>query len=162
MDYHLKPLGKTCAATGDDLVPGTGCVSALVEREGELVRLDFALDQWNGPPEGTIAHWRRAVPEQTADRSRPLDPDSLLSCFEQLHEEASPATEKLRYVLALLLLQKRRLHVEGTHVDGETEYLELVGSRSEGPFLLRDQQLAPDEIKALEDQLKTHLATEWS
>ena len=46
MDYHLKPLGKTCATTGKPLAPGSVCHSVLVERDGMLMRLDFSDEGW--------------------------------------------------------------------------------------------------------------------
>ena len=82
--------------------------------------------------------------------------------FEQLCEDANPAQDKFRYILALLLLQKRRLKMEGSRQDGEIAYLELVGSRGEGIFEVRDQQLSAEEIEQLQQTLNTHLASEWS
>lgn len=78
MDYHLKPIGKTCAATEALLEPGTLVHSVLIEKENETVRLDFSAEEWTGPPEGAIGHWRCIVPFPEVEKSRPLDPDSLL------------------------------------------------------------------------------------
>ena len=82
--------------------------------------------------------------------------------FEQLSEEPNLAQEKFRYVLALLLLQKRRLKIEGSRQDGEIQYLQLSGSRGEGQFDVRDHQLSEDEILHLQNDLNAHLATEWT
>ena len=59
-------------------------------------------------------------------------------------------------------LQKRRLKLEGSRHDGDIEYLELLGSRGEGVFEVRDQHLTDDEIGQLQQALNAHLATEWS
>ena len=161
MDYQIKPLGKTCAATGDPLVPGTICHSVLVEQDGQTVRLDFAGAAWQGPPPKSIGHWRVIVPEPETPRNRPLDPEALMRYFEQLSDDSNPVQEKFRYVIALLLLQKRRLRLEGSRQDGEIEYLQFTGSHSEGPFEVRDAQLGEDEILQLQDELNAHLAAEW-
>ncbi|MEX0704327.1 MAG: hypothetical protein WD069_19660 [Planctomycetales bacterium] len=153
MDYSLKPIGKTCAATGAPLAAGAPCYSALVHRGGELVRLDFAESAWTGPPEGTVGFWRTIVPAAEAEKKKPLDPDALMRHFEQLAEEDSPATEKSRYVLAILLLQKRRLEIEGVRRDDGNDYLQLAGARGEGTFEIRDLHLDGDEL----DQLQTEL-----
>ncbi|MBW3541577.1 MAG: hypothetical protein KY476_15015 [Planctomycetes bacterium] len=155
MDYRLRPIGRTCAASGEPLPPGSRCVSALVERDGELVRLDFAEAHWSGPPEGTIGHWRSRASDAGAPGSQPLDPDSLMEHFERLCEEDVPATEKLRYVLALLLLQKKRLKLEGSRTIDDDDWFELIGTRAEGPFLIRDQQLNAAEIEELQQRLTT-------
>ena len=158
MSYRVKPVGKTCAGTGEPLVPGSRIHSALVDRGHEQVRLDFSEDAWTGPPEGTIGHWKSLVPEPAATGPKPLDTEALFRYFEETAEDQNPIQEKFRYVVALLLLQKRRLQLEGSRVDGEIEYLQLVGSRSEGPFEVRDQHLSPEEIQQLQSDLNAHLA----
>ena len=42
MDYNIKPLGRVCSATGQALMPGSTCYSALVFENGKLARLDFS------------------------------------------------------------------------------------------------------------------------
>lgn len=159
MEYQLKPIGKVCAATGEPLAAGTGCYSALVLRGGELVRLDFAEHRWNGPPEGTVGYWKTTVPAAEPVARRRLDPDSLMRHFEQLCEEDRPATEKLRYVLALMLLQKRRLELDGIRRDEDgVECLTLVGTRGEGTFEVRDQRLDEDEMDQLQKELGGEIA----
>lgn len=162
MDYHVKPLGRTCAATGEPLVPGSVCRSVLVERDGEQVRLDFSEVGWSGPPPGMVGQWRVVVPEPERTGRRPLDTEALLRYFEQLSESPNPVQETFRYVIALLLLQKRRLQLDGTRHDGDIEYLQLIGSHSEGPFEVRNQHLSDEEITNLQNELSAQLAAEWS
>lgn len=162
MDYHLKPMGKTCAVTGEALVSGSVCYSVLLERDGKEIRLDYSEAGWTGPPEGWKGYWQSIVPEAEATRVKPLDADALMSYFEQLSEDANPAQEKFRFVLALLLLQKRRLKIDGSRQDGDIEYLQLIGSQSEGPYEVRDQQLEDAEIEQLQSALNAHLETEWN
>lgn len=162
MDYHLKPVGKACHATGKVLEPGAECYSALVEQEGQFVRFDFSEQGWAGPPEGAVGCWRCRIPQPAEHKPQPLDSETLMRYFEQLSEEPNPAQEKLRYVLSLLLLQKRRLSVESSRQDGEIESLELIGSQGEGPFEVRDQHLSADEIEQLQRDLNAHLSSEWT
>lgn len=158
MSYRVKSMGKTCAGTGEPLVPGTRVHSVLVDRGHEQVRLDFSEAGWNGPPEGTIGHWKCIVPEPVASGPKPLDTEAMFRFFEDSAEDQNPTQEKFRYVVALLLLQKRRLQLEGSRQDGDIEYLQLVGSRSEGPFEVRDQHLQPEEIQQLQADLNAHLS----
>src|SRR5262245_55051672 len=111
MDYHVKPIGKTCAATGKDLAPGASIISVLVEQAGELLRLDYAVDAWNGPPENEVGRWKTVVPHPEVAKARPLDTEALLQHLGQLCESPNPAQEKFAYVVALLLTQKRRLRL---------------------------------------------------
>ena len=174
MDYHLKPVGKTCAHGGERLEPNTLCVSVLVERDGELMRLDYCEADWPGAPEGAIGLWRCTVPEPEILANRPLDPDGLMRYFEQLSEglvtlqggqlaeDADPLQQKLQYVIALLLLQKRRLKLDGSRLEGEREVLKFTGARGEGQFEVPDCNLADEEIEGLQDQLNEQMQYEWS
>lgn len=161
MEYHVRPLGKTCAATGAVLPPGAAVVSVLVERAGELVRLDYLAEAWTGPPEGTIGQWRCRVPP-AATSSPSADPEALLTFFEQVLEDANPAQEPLAYVLALALLQRRRLRLEGARVEDGIQYLQLAGSRGEGPYEVRDQQLSDETIQRLQGEMQLALQSEWN
>lgn len=149
-DYSIKPVGRTCAMTGHDLVPGSLCHSALVRRGDEIVRLDYSEAGWVPPAAGLVAHWRCEIPMPSNGPNKALNVDDLMRQFEQLNEEASSSQNKFRYVLALLLLQRRRLRLEGTKVVDEQECLELTGTRGEGTFFVPDQQLDDAEVQELQ------------
>ncbi|MFK7819554.1 MAG: hypothetical protein AB8G99_12620 [Planctomycetaceae bacterium] len=153
MDYNIKPLGRTCSRTGEPLAPGSLCYSALVLEQGELVRQDFSEEGWSGPPENALAHWRAATPDAVEEKVNPLDPDVLFEYFERLSEEPNELQEKMRYVLALLLVRKRRLQIEGTRTDDDESYLMFAGVRGEGNFEVRDPDLSDSEIEELQVQL---------
>lgn len=161
MEYQLKPRSRKCAATGQDLVPGTTCYSVVIEKLGELTRQDFSEQGWPGPPAGAVAVWKSSVPRPVEVKNAPLDPQALMSYFEQLNEEASPATEKLRYILALLLLQKKRMRLDGERIDGDVVFLQLAGLHGEGAYEVRDFQLSDAEMDELQRDLSSHLAREW-
>jgi hypothetical protein len=159
MEYHFKPVAKTCTATGQELAPGSVCYSSLVERNGQFVRLDFCAEGWSGPQEGELGHWRTVVPIIAENKTQPLDADALMHHFERLAEDANPAQENLLYVIALLLLQKRRFKLAGSRRAGNVEYLELTGVHGEGPYEVRDQRLSKNEIEQLQRELKAHLTS---
>jgi len=152
-DYHVKTIGRACTATGKDLAPGSRCHSVLVEKNGELLRFDYSDEGWAEPPAGTIAHWICEVPEAIIASKKMLDPNELMRQFEQLSEEASPAHDKFRYLLAWLLVQRRRLKIDATRVIDDQEFLEVTGTRGEGTFLVRDQQLDESELQDLQTAL---------
>lgn len=160
MEYSFKSIGRTCAASGVELTPGTLCRSALVERDGRFERLDYALPAWPGPPEGTIGHWRTRVPASAVPQARRLDADELMRQFERLEETGHEQVRRLRYVLALLLLQKKRLELEGSRTDDDCDYLILAGGKGEGPFEVRDERLGPEEIGAIQRELIAQMTAE--
>lgn len=150
-EYNVKPVGRVCSGTGEELEPGSQCHSVLVEKNGELLRLDYSEAGWVAPPAGMLAHWRCEVPEPTTTAKKSLDVNDLMRQFEQLNEEASPAQDKFRYVLALLLVQRWRLRLEATKTIDDQEFLEVTGVRGEGTFLIPDQQLDDAEVQELQN-----------
>lgn len=162
MDYHLKPVGKVCEKTGKELEPGEFCYSVLKEQNGRYIRLDFCEEGWEGLPEEAVGYWKTRIPEPKTKKKQPLDADSLMRYFEQLSEESNPAQEKFRYILALLLLQKRKLQLEGSVEVDDREMLEFHGVNGEGPFHIVDQHLTDEEIENLEHDLNSHLVAEWT
>ena len=162
MEYQLRPIGKKCAATGEDLVPGSVCHSVVVERGGELVRMDYSEGGWKGPPEGALGSWKCVVPKPAEVRHEPLDTTALMSCFDQLTEEASPAREGLRYILALFLVKKRRLRLEGSRTAGDEEFLQLAGAQGEGAYEVRDLNPTDEAVQQWQRELNVYLASEWS
>jgi len=157
--YPNRPLGKNCTATGEPFAPGAVCYSVLRTVGGELRRDDFSAEAWNdrtigdGSDEDILGWWRTRVPD-AANGPRPLDPDELIRTLEQLDEEANPSSERLRYVIALQLLNKRRVELESLRSEDELTYLTLVGKRSEGPFSVRDFGLPDEEIEAILDEFR--------
>lgn len=160
MDYQLKPIGAICAETGQELQPGDVCYSALVEKGNEWVRLDYSSKAWKGPPDGAIGYWKCTVPQRNQTRRRVLDTDDLFRHFEQLCDDANPAQDQFRYVLALLLVQRRRLRINGTRTRDDATILELGGLQGEGPYEVRDQPLDAQQIQALQHELNQRLLAE--
>ena len=153
MDFSFRPVAKSCAKSGRAFRPGDTCWSVLVEKDGQLVRQDFSSEEWSGPPADAIGHWRCMVPE-SAESNRPkLDPDSLFDYFIQLCDSPNIVQQQYRYVLALLLLRKRRLILEEVVDMDDRPTMRLVGSSGEGPFDVAEEELSEDQIERLQHQL---------
>ena len=163
MSYQVKPVGRTCAVTGRDFEPGSMCHSVLVHRDGKLVRIDYSPEGWDGPPDDAIGYWQCAVTlTLESERRKPPDPGTLMVLFEQLSESPNPAQEKLRYVLALLLMRKRRLTHEGTRTEDEVRSLSFSGTHGEGTFEVRGHDLDDQEIEELQKQLDAGAQNGWN
>jgi len=160
MEYHLKPLGKVCAGTGKLLVPGSFCTSVVVDDGADLKRLDFSREGWKGPPEGTLAQWKCQVPTPVEIKKKLLDPNALMSYFEVLTEEANPLHERLRYILAILLMHKRRLREDGLRSAGDDEFLQFTSTQGEGSFEVRNYHLSDEEVTELQETLNAHMAAQ--
>ena len=147
VDYRLRPLSTVCSATGQPLVPGSTCVSVLVEEDGRFQRYDYAEEVWEAS-EACLGFWRREVPQPEA-KAKTLDADTLIERLEQLAEEDVPAQAPLAFVMALWLMRRRRLRLDGSETVDGIPRLVLSGSAGEGPFSIRDQQLSAADSEAL-------------
>lgn len=119
--FHIASATGVCRATGRTLAVGETYIAALVEPEAsdDLEREDYSVEAWDGgarPGEGRrlFGFWRATVPEPNATRKLLADDDSLMDLFEQLGEESDARKVAFRFVLALLLVRRRVLAVEGT------------------------------------------------
>ncbi len=153
MDFNIRPISKVCSSTGEPLVPGERCWSVLVEIDGRLVRQDISSKSWNGAPENSIGHWQCVVPADKDAGQRKLDPDSLLEYFVQLCESPNNVELDYQYVLALLLLRKKRLILEDSITIDEQPGMRLVGVGGEGPFDVMERELTEEQIAQLQSQL---------
>ena len=153
MDFNIRPAAKCCAKTGQAFRSGDVCWSILIEKDGVLMRQDFSSEAWEGPPPEAIGHWRSQI-AQSAVTSRPkLDADSLFDYFLQLSDSPNIVQQQYRYVLALMLLRKRRLLLEEVVEFDDRPTMRLVGSGGEGPFDVPEEELNEEKIDRLQQQL---------
>jgi hypothetical protein len=111
---------ETCAASGEALTPGERIVSVLLVDPGEgSHRLDVAEARWDGGWRPTtdsevIGVWRGVMPapRDKAD-ARPVDDEDMVALFDQITEPQDEQAIELRYVLAWMLVRRRRLRFEG-------------------------------------------------
>jgi hypothetical protein len=111
IDYDIQRCTRRCAATDRELRCGEVCYSILVPEGAEVVRRDYAAEAWQGPPESAIGWWKTTIADPAAGRLHWAPSDVMLNYFERLSED--PAADDARYVLALLLVRRRVLRIEG-------------------------------------------------
>jgi hypothetical protein len=115
MDYEIQRSTRCCAVTERKLEPGEEFYSVLVAEGAEMVRRDYSVEAWEGPPEGVIGWWKSRMPDASAKRMHWAPNDVMLEFFEQL--ESQPEKQDMRYVLALLLVRRRVMRLEEPEQD---------------------------------------------
>jgi hypothetical protein len=111
LDFEIQRSTRRCAATDRALEPGELCYSVLEVRGADVVRKDYSASAWNGPPNEAFGWWKSRVPEPNAKKIKLAPNEVLLELFDQLAER--PESEDMRYVLALLLVRRRVLRLDG-------------------------------------------------
>lgn len=152
-EYQIQASTRRCAVTGRELQPGEGCYSVLLDEGGSFVRKDYSEPAWQGPPPGTFSFWKTRVAAGPASKRPPMDDELLLECFHRLEGELEPRKRSFRFVLALLLVRRRRLRLEDTRQEDGQELLTLRCTRTGTRTQVVDPGLADDEIEAVQDEV---------
>jgi hypothetical protein len=150
VDYQIQPSTRRCLITGRELQPGERCYSVLVDEGGRLVRKDYSPEAWQGPPPGAFSFWAGHVPAPQGKRRLPIDDDLLLDCFERLEGQIEPSKINFRYVLALLLMRRRRFQFEEARSEGGHEVLVLRCGRTGARYQVANPGLNDKEMAAVQ------------
>ena len=146
-------------ATARELAEGELYYAVLFETDQGFERRDFAADAWTGPPEGHFCYWRAKVPPRHKKPSTVVVDHALLtSFFCRLEDQKSEVRQEFRFVLALLLMRKRILKLDGTTREGDREYwrLRLVADQSEHTVV--NPRLSDERVERLSAQLTAILS----
>jgi hypothetical protein len=152
-EYQIQPITRCCAVTGQVLPPGARYFSVLLDQNGKLVRQDYSLEAWQGPPAGAFSFWSGRVPTPEQGKQLRMDDEMLQECFHRLQDEVEPGKVNFRYVLALLLMRRKRLRFEQVRRDGGIEFLQLRCSRTGTLHDVIDPHLREEEMAAVQEEV---------
>ena len=152
-DYQIQTTVRECCVTGRSLLPGEICFSVLLQEGAQLVRRDYCKEAWQGPPAGAIGYWQGKVPTGEKDRRPPIDDDGLMDCFTRLESQQEPNQVSFRYVVALLLMRRKRLKFEDVDVRDGKEILRLRCSQTKTVHEVVNPALGDDEIQTVQEEV---------
>jgi hypothetical protein len=159
MDYDLERCSRHCAVTGRELSPGEEFFSALLPAAGGLVRMDYAPEAWQGPPEAAWGWWKARLPRpDEKPRSVWAPAEVMLELFDRLADE--PDRADTRFILALLLVRRRVLRIEESHREGDQEVLLLSCPRRHAEYELRATAPSGERAQAIQAELEGLLQVE--
>lgn len=153
LDYQIQPNTRRCSTTGRELKPGEQVYSILTEKDGKFVRQDFAPEAWQGPPPEAFSFWAGRVPTGEAKRKLVVDDELLLDCFERLQDQLEPGKVAFRYVIALLLMRRRKLKFEQARTEAGQEVLDLRCPRTGATYAVTNPGLSDDEVIAVQQDV---------
>jgi hypothetical protein len=152
-EYQIQPNTRRCAVTGRELRAGDKFYSVLLEQGGQLLRQDYSSEAWQGPPHGSFSFWAGHIPAGEQNQRAPIDDELLLDCLQRLENENEPARINFRYVVALLLMRRKRLRFEEARTEGDQEILMLRCPRTRNTYRVRNPQLSEEEMAAVQDEV---------
>ena len=160
-EYKIGAPSRHCHACERVFVVADEYYSAVVEtaQEDHLARQDFCPGCWKPEAGPYFSFWKARVPEpeQSAQRGpRLVDFGRLLQLFEHLAGSPDERAQRFRYVLALVLMRKRRLKVvESRRLSGgRGEQLTLRETGGERTHSISCPSITDDEIRSVADRLR--------
>lgn len=155
-----KPLGH-CYGTGRKIEYGEEYFAALVETEHVLQRRDFCADYWEAEKPDVFCFWRTKLPHADQKKQMFVDDEMLMAFFERLAEEKEQEKINFRFVLALVLMRKRRLRYDSTRIEGGEEVwrMRVVGGDKEFVSVV-NPHLDEEQIEQLSSEIGEILQVE--
>lgn len=148
-----KPLGQ-CYGTGRKIEPGEEYFGALVETDQGLLRRDFCADYWDSEKPSVFCYWKtKLIP---AGQKKPIfvDDEMLMAFFERLAGEREQEKINFRFVLALVLMRKRRLKYDSSKAEDGKEIWRLRIAGGDKEFVeLINPHLDEEQIEQLSSQI---------
>ncbi len=154
-----KPLGQ-CYGTGRKIEHGEEYFGALVEIDEGLQRRDFCADYWESEKPNVFCYWRSRLPHPDQKKQIFVDDEMLMAFFERLENETEQEKVNFRFVLALILMRKRRLKYDATRVENGKEIwrLRIVGEKEIVEVI--NPHLDEEQIEQLSSQIGQILQTD--
>lgn len=153
MQYQIQPITRRCAVTGRELRPGERYYTALVEQGSQLLRQDFSQEAWNGPPPGAFSFWTGKVPPPQESAKPRFDDDLLEECFHRLAGQTDQRRINFRYVVALLLIRRKRCKLEQSLTEDGVEKMVLRFQRGGEKHEVVYPRLSEAEMLEVQDEV---------
>jgi len=153
IEYEIQANTRRCALTGRELKPGEKFYSVLLDVAGKFERKDYSSQAWQGPPVHAFSFWSGRIPLADENRRPPIDDEMLMDCFQRLEGASEPDRINFRYVLALLLMRRKRLKFEEAQNEGEHEILQLRCARTGVQYRIVNPRLIETEMAAVQEEV---------
>ena len=147
-----KPLGQ-CSGTGRKIEYGEEYFAALVETGQGLERRDFCSDYWQREKPDVFCYWKTRLPNPSQKKQIFVDDEMLMSFFERLSDETERERINFRFVLALVLMRKRRLKYDSSKTDGSGEIWRLKVTGEDKFVDVINPHLNEEQIEQLSSQI---------
>ena len=154
-----KPLGQ-CSGSGKKIEYGEEYFAALVETEEGLARRDFCADYWLAEKPDVFCYWKTRLPRPDEKKHIFVDDEMLMAFFERLERESEQEKINFRFVLALILMRKRRLKYDSSKVEGDKEIWRLRITANKEFVEVINPHLDEEQIEQLTSQIGEILQTD--
>ncbi|MSQ89990.1 MAG: hypothetical protein EXS01_01155 [Phycisphaerales bacterium] len=161
--FELGRFTGACAHSQEPIAASDSFVAALADwtdEEGRslLRRFDFSLGAWDGGarPDGLVCFWRSIAPKPGEKRTAFVDDETLLEMLQRMDGETDPRRCAFRWILALVLLRRKVLKLDGIvhEADVESWAFRPRGAPPESMAIrIVNPGVREEEVRELADQL---------
>jgi hypothetical protein len=82
-----------------------------------------------------------------------FDDDLLEECFQRLEGQTDPGRINFRYVVALLLIRRKRFRFDRTVFEAGVEKLEVTNAKTGDKHLVVNPQLTAEQMNQVQDEV---------
>ena len=159
-EWKISKTDGFCEGSKRELRVGEEYFAALVETDEGLQRRNFCEEYWEEQKPAVFCYWKTKMTDANEQKKFFIDDDMLIAFFERLEKESEPEKVNFRFVIALILMRKRRLKYEGSDVVEGSEVWHLRPSGEKNAVDVVNPHLGEAQIEQLSSQLGQILQVE--
>jgi hypothetical protein len=156
--WHIKSRSHLCAVTGIPFADGEPIIAAIFpdpESSGWL-RRDYSLEGWEQRDEAEaekFSQWKTVYKAPVSHERVEVTKESPIDLLRRMVDEDEEHTEKVRFILAVML-ERQKVLVEKDTQAVPSGILRVYEHRKEGDvFLIRDPNVALDQVEAMQQEV---------
>jgi hypothetical protein len=165
--YNIARTDGSCHACKRKFEPGDDLVATVRDGEEELQRLDYCLPCWESsdqpdqPEQRLLGVWRTRLPQPREKKKLFVDDEVLVSFFQRLEDAEEDSRVAFRFVIALVLMRKKKLAYESSKTDDQGRDRWTMRLRgTDKTYEVIDPHLDEQRIAEVSDQLGQILEAE--
>ena len=151
----VKRPEEVCASCGRKMATGEEVVATLVMDDEGFRREDRCAACFEGMEEQPFSFWRLRRTAAFAKGERRLDLAFLTELFKRLDGRDDEHSRRVAWLVALLLMRKRILELEGRGMKDGREVLHVRLKREDRRFEVADPGLTPEAVASLHEDLSS-------
>ena len=152
-DWSIQRGAQKCQVCPRQFAEHEEYFSALYDENRQFVRRDYCLECWKAQDkEAVYSFWKTRVPEKEEEKKL-VDDEVIMNFFLRLQGETDTAKVNFRYVLALLLMRKKKLKLEDIKYDERGEALVLKHREEGKEYVVYNPQLSEEQVDQVTEEV---------
>ena len=156
--WHIKSRAHQCVVTGKAFEDGESIIAAIFpdpESSGWL-RKDYSMEGWaqrDASESEKFSQWKTVYKAPMAQEKVEVTKESPIELLRRMVDEDQEHTEKVRFILAVML-ERQKVLVEKDTQTVPSGILRVYEHRKEGDvFLIRDPNVSLDQVEAVQQEV---------